>query len=72
MKKKKQTKLTGNERTVKNIVLRLIRHGCPPNQISISGGQNPRLRKWAEKKGVVWNWEQECDIIFPNEFSMVD
>lgn len=47
-------------------VRELLRRGCPPEQISISGIQNPDLENWAKKKGIVFDPKQKVDLIAAN------
>lgn len=57
-----------HQEIVRREVRELIKAGCPPNQISISGIQNPDLENWANKKGVVFEKTQEVDILSPEGF----
>ena len=62
--------LSGNEKIVRRLVLNLLRNGCPPSQIRISGGQNPKLKDWSKKKGITWDPKQKFDILHPEKYSM--
>ena len=64
-------KLTWGERGIKQCVTNLLRNGCPADEISISGIQNPGLRGWAEKKGVIWNLYQKVDVIAPDNYAIL-
>ena len=59
-----------HERIVQRLVNNLIKEGCPPELISISGIQNPGLEAWARRKGIVFDKKQKVDIIHPDGYSM--
>lgn len=53
-----------HQRAVQSTVRGLIKlHGHRPEEISISGIQNPDIEKWATRKGIVFNKKQKVDII---------
>lgn len=54
---------THHQKAVQNITRSLIKQGIKSDQISISGIQNPGLETWALKKGIIFNRNQEVDII---------
>lgn len=60
-----------HQRIVKRLVNAFIKKGCLPGEISISGIQNPDIKEWAEKKGVVWDPQQKVDIIAPEDYEEV-
>ena len=68
MKKVLPDSLSANEKGVRELVLSLIKKGCPPSEISISAIQNPGLREWAKWKGIVWDINQRVDVTSPEEF----
>jgi len=53
----------GHQQLVRQEVRKILEQGCPPEQISISGIQNPSLKSWAKKKGIVFDLKQKVDII---------
>jgi len=57
-----------HQRAVQRLVNSLIKRGCPPRAISISGIQNPDLERWAGKKGVIFAGGQKVDILYPPGF----
>lgn len=68
MKKTTAMKLSREETVVRMFANKLIKKGCPPEEIRISGIQNVNLKNWAEKKGVIWDKKQGCDISYPGEY----
>lgn len=51
-----------HQRIVQRFVNQAIKQGRKPENISISGSQNPALERWAKRKGVIFDPEQEVDI----------
>jgi len=46
----------------------MVKRGCPPAQVSISGIQNPDLEIWAKKKGITFDKKQKVDLLFPEGY----
>ena len=59
-----------HQRIVQQLCRNLIKNGCPPNEIRISGIQNPDIEGWANHKGIVVGKKQEFDILHPKQYSM--
>ena len=59
-----------HQRIVQKLCRNLLKDGCPPNLIRISGIQNPNIEKWANHKGIIFDKKQEFDILHPEEFSL--
>lgn len=59
-----------HQRVVQRLCRNLIRDGCPPGEISISGMQNPDIESWAKKKGIRVSKVQKLDILHPEGYSM--
>ena len=57
-----------HQRIVQNLVRQLLKKGCPSEQISISGIQNPDLENWARRKGITFDKIQEVDLMFPGGY----
>lgn len=51
-----------HQRIVQRWVNMAIKHGYKPENIKISGTQNPDLKAWCKKKGVIFDPKQEVDI----------
>lgn len=54
-----------HQRIVQRAVNEAIKRGYKPEDISISGIQNPDLEAWCKRKGVIFNPEQKVDILSP-------
>lgn len=57
-----------HQRIVQRLVRSFLKKGCPPEQVSISGIQNPDIEAWAKRKGITFDKKQEVDIIWPEGY----
>jgi len=57
-----------HQRIVRDLIRQLLKMGCPPEQISTSGIQNPDLESWARRKGIIFDKTQEVDLMFPGGY----
>ena len=57
-----------HQQMVRRLVMSMLKRGCPPEQISISGLQNPDLETWAAGKGVIFDKAQKVDILGPGGY----
>ena len=56
-----------HQRIVKRYINQVIKLGVAPSEIRVSGIQNPGLERWASRKGVVFDKQQQVDVIHPEE-----
>jgi len=57
-----------HQRIVQRLARQMVKRGCPPAQVSISGIQNPDLEIWAKKKGITFDKKQKVDLLFPEGY----
>lgn len=57
-----------HQRIVQRLTLSIVKKGCPPEQVSISGLQNPSLERWAKRKGIIFDRTQKVDILCPDGY----
>ena len=54
-----------HQRIVQRIVRNILKKGCPPGKVSISGIQSPDLEMWARRKGIIFSETQKVDLLYP-------
>lgn len=57
-----------HQRIVQRLIRNVIKSGCPPEEIFVSGIQNPDIENWAKGKGIVFDHKQKVDLLFPTGY----